>query len=75
MRLAGRCVFLATNGVIGLGPACLQNGDTVTIIRGCRLPLVLRPSGQNHRLLGAAYVHDAMRGEYANGTEVEFILE
>jgi hypothetical protein len=75
MRLAGRCVFFTADGIVGVGPASLQSGDTVTIIHGCRLPLILRPRGRDYRLLGTAYVHGAMRGEYANGMETEFTLK
>ncbi|KAH7092088.1 heterokaryon incompatibility protein-domain-containing protein [Paraphoma chrysanthemicola] len=73
MRLSGRCVFVTADGMAGLGPTNLEKGDTVSIIFGCRLPLVLREVGQQFRLIGPAYVHGAMRGEYVDGIEADLV--
>jgi hypothetical protein len=44
----------------------LREGDSVWIVPGCRVPLILRPAqgdGQYHELVGGAYVHGFMDGE------------
>lgn len=48
-----------------LCPPSTQQGDEVWLLRGCRLPMVLRPNedGQTFRLVGASYVHGFMSGE------------
>ncbi|KAK8128885.1 hypothetical protein PG984_009993 [Apiospora sp. TS-2023a] len=56
--------FFVTNGNrIGKGPRDLTQGDCVAVIYGCRIPLVLRPSGQYFQLVGPCYMHGAMFGE------------
>lgn len=73
MRLSGRCFFTTANGMVGLGPANLQPGDMVAIIFGCSLPLVLRETYQQFRLVGPAYVHGIMHGEYIDGKGVDLM--
>jgi hypothetical protein len=62
-----RAVFHTTTGHIGLGPRCAQPGDVVTILYGCKLPMVMRPlpglPEGSYRLLGASYVYGIMDGE------------
>jgi hypothetical protein len=62
-----RAVFHTTTGHIGLGPRCAQPGDVVTILYGCKVPMVMRPlSGLpegSYRLLGTSYVYGIMDGE------------
>jgi hypothetical protein len=71
MRLSGRCIFITTDRRVGLGPANLQRGDTITIMFGSGLPLVLRQSSKNYRFVGPAYVHGAMHGEIVDGREAD----
>lgn len=70
MRLSGRCIFITADRMVGLGPANLQRGDTITIMFGSGLPLVLRQSRKQYRLVGPAYVHGAMHGEFVDSREV-----
>ena len=58
-----RIMFRTIGGYIGLGPRSTAVGDSVTILKGARVPLVLRPSNDRWRLLGEAYVHGIMFGE------------
>jgi Heterokaryon incompatibility protein (HET) len=54
-------------GYIGLLPPSSQPGDQIWLIRGCRVPMVLRPSPERpvlHRLVGSCYVHGIMNGEF-----------
>jgi hypothetical protein len=39
---AGRRMFITTKGQIGIGPAACQEGDIIAVIKGSRVPLVLR---------------------------------
>ncbi|KAH7131263.1 heterokaryon incompatibility protein-domain-containing protein [Dactylonectria macrodidyma] len=42
VRLGHRCFFTTRDGYIGLGPPCLQAGDLVCAVYGCRMLLALR---------------------------------
>lgn len=57
--------FRTEQGYIGLGTQCLRQNDTVWIVPGCRVPLVLRrvAGSARYRLVGGAYVHGFMNGE------------
>lgn len=65
---SNRCVFSTTSGRLGVGPARMQPGDTVAILYGGEVPLILRPSQRysrkaTHELVGNCYVHGIMDGE------------
>ncbi|KAJ9607794.1 hypothetical protein H2200_007873 [Cladophialophora chaetospira] len=70
----GRCFFVTMSGYYGLGPWILEPGDECWILKGARTPFVLRPiSGErSFRLLGEAYIHGIMHGEFVEllGEEV-----
>lgn len=54
---------------MGLGPGDVEAGDVVCVVRGSRVPVVLRPvAGKEsvYRLVGDCYVHGIMDGEFAN---------
>lgn len=58
--------FATTMGRIGLGLPCTEEGDTVAIIFGVRVPLILRQSATDRarwKVVGPAYVEDMMFGE------------
>ncbi|KAK8052396.1 hypothetical protein PG993_003781 [Apiospora rasikravindrae] len=55
--------FVTKNNRIGKGPRGLDQGDCVAVIYGCRIPLVLRPSGAHFQLVGPCYFHGAMLGD------------
>jgi hypothetical protein len=70
MRLANRSFFVTTKGMIGLGPPTLQKSDTVSILFGCNLPVVLRGRrDEQYEWVGPAYVYGKMDGEAVNGLE------
>lgn len=58
-----RRFFVTKKGYIGIGPACMQEGDRVCLLSGAIVPFILRPDGDQHKLIGEAYVHGIMRGE------------
>ena len=53
------------NGFLALLPAATEVRDKVVLVKGGRVPLVLRGdgSGQGYRLIGEAYVEGIMDGE------------
>jgi hypothetical protein len=56
--------FIVTEkGFYGLGPQLVRNGDVVAVAPGLRVPYILRPTLDRYKLVGAAYIHGAMRGE------------
>ena len=56
--------FLSKNQFFGIGAESLQPGDTLWIVAGCRVPLILRETGEGaFRIVGGAYVHGFMNGE------------
>jgi hypothetical protein len=59
------CYITTDTGYIGASLRCVQIGDIVTILLGCRIPLVLRPGLLGtHKILGMAYIDDVMAGQY-----------
>lgn len=61
--LYNRRFFFTGNGYIGIGPACMQEDDSVCIISGAAVPFILRKRDDCHLLAGEAYVHGVMHGE------------
>ncbi|RYP17233.1 hypothetical protein DL765_004618 [Monosporascus sp. GIB2] len=64
--LADRRVFRTARGYIGLAPALAGAGDEVVLVKGAKVPLVLRPRGEARTLQGDCYVRGVMRGEAYN---------
>ena len=53
----------------GIAPSCANKGDIVCILLGCSVPVVLNPVDRTnpacgYRLMGEAYVHGLMDGEF-----------
>jgi hypothetical protein len=61
-----RKAFMSDEGYVGLVPATARNGDMIVVVPGANMPFVLRECfGQyTHRLVGEAYVHGIMDGEF-----------
>lgn len=61
----GRKAFVSSSGMIGLGPAKLEIGDAIWLVKGVKVPFMLRDSRLDGRLqlVGEAYVHGLMYGE------------
>ena len=62
-KLAGRSLFTATDGYMGLAPLGTTTGDRLCILLGCEVPLVIRPQGQRYLLVGSCYMYGMMHGE------------
>lgn len=66
----GRRLFLTAAGHVGLGPCETAAGDSVCVVGGCSMPLVLRSGdGQYDVLVGPCYVDDIMDGEAVNAVK------
>ncbi|KAK3381710.1 heterokaryon incompatibility protein-domain-containing protein [Podospora didyma] len=74
-RQSGTRPFVGDKGYMGLVPDVAEKGDVIVIFRGAKFPYVLRKKvngkhGGMHELVGEAYVHGVMYGEYvAEGPE------
>lgn len=58
-----RRLFTTANGFLGIGPATLKPADVLVILRGCRVPVLLRPQQHQYALVGECYVDGIMYGE------------
>ncbi|KUI53464.1 Heterokaryon incompatibility protein 6, OR allele [Cytospora mali] len=56
-------VFATTQGHIGMGSGRVKQGDTIAIVQGYRLPVILRKHGGFFRLVSPSYVSGLMKGE------------
>jgi hypothetical protein len=62
--------FLSTKGYVGLCPDHGEVGDVVVLFSGAKFPYVLRQTGEGiFMLIGEAYVHGIMYGEYVDRGE------
>ncbi|KAI9770768.1 MAG: hypothetical protein M1840_003018 [Geoglossum simile] len=57
--------FFKAGDYIGLGPQGIAPGDSVCVLWGCNVPLVLRAVGDAYILLGPCFVYGLMDGEGA----------
>jgi len=58
-----RRMFLSQSNLVGLAPADANQKDIICVLLGCRYPVILRPQGDHHILVGEAYVEEFMNGE------------
>lgn len=59
-----RCFTTHNQGYISIGPRSLQRGDGVFVLRGGRVPFILRKIAENeYTIVGECYVHGIMHGE------------
>ncbi|OCK80109.1 HET-domain-containing protein [Lepidopterella palustris CBS 459.81] len=72
----GRRSFKTKRGYIGLGPEAMRPGDLVVIFKGAEVPYVIREVQNGFRLIGEAYIHGLMYGEFLKGLMCEelFVL-
>ena len=76
---SGRRRLMCTNdGLLGVGPTDMREGDEVWILARCPTPAVLQPlQNGNFVFLGEAYVHGIMHGEAVRSDKpvVDIVLE
>ena len=65
--MGNRTFFTTAEGRMGLGPYHAGVGDVVAVLLGCPFCIVLRPFGQQYKLVGGAYVYGVMHGELVQG--------
>ena len=63
----GRRLVRTAKGYLGLVPREARTGDMIAILKGGRVPFVLRSRGGSWQLIGASYVHGVMHGEAFDG--------
>jgi hypothetical protein len=69
--------FCTRQGYFGIGTQCLEKGDSVWIVPGCPIPLILRrrmEGSEQYQLVGGAYVHGFMNGEIFQRRGLEFVM-
>jgi hypothetical protein len=66
--------FCTRQGYFGIGTQCLRKDDSVWIVHGCPVPLILRKieGSERYRLVGGSYVHGFMDGEALGREGVQF---
>jgi hypothetical protein len=64
-----RRFFVTRKGFFGLGSPRIREGDVVTILKGCTVPVLLRADGKYQRFIGEAYVCGIMDGEMMEGLD------
>ncbi len=67
VSMACRVVFRTDGGfLLGLGPADMQVGDEVWVLKGADTPVILQPSATRSRhcsFLGEAFIYGMMHGQ------------
>jgi len=66
--------FRTKLGTFGIGTQCLRKGDSIWIVSGCRVPIILRrvEGSEHYRLVGGSYTHGLMDGERLEDNTLEF---
>ncbi|KAI0151361.1 heterokaryon incompatibility protein-domain-containing protein [Pestalotiopsis sp. NC0098] len=71
-------LFRTGSGYLGLGTECMEVHDSIWILPGSRIPLILRSvegdKDNQYRLVGGAYLHGFMHGEVI-APEIRPVLE
>jgi hypothetical protein len=71
----GHRMIRTREGYIGMGPVSAAVGDEIWVLRGARVPFVLRPrAGGDYQVIGEAYVHGIMHGEALKGEARSILL-
>jgi hypothetical protein len=66
LKATYRNLFRTNNGLLGLCPRTSQPDDSIWLIKGARVPYVLRPhlGRESYTFIGECYIHGAMHGEF-----------
>ncbi|MCJ1445846.1 MAG: hypothetical protein MMC23_006351 [Stictis urceolatum] len=60
----GRCFVVSTNGHLALAPSCVMPGDSICVLQGGHMPVLLREDDTGcYQWVGLAYAHGIMDGE------------
>ncbi|KAI7977208.1 hypothetical protein EIK77_005413 [Talaromyces pinophilus] len=67
--LEDTCFFITKSGLYGISALCVEEGDVLCVLFGCRLPAILRPhKDKKYQLVSFAYVPVIMHGELFTDT-------
>jgi hypothetical protein len=58
-----RRIFYTAKGYMGTGPIGMRETDTIWVLRGCNVPVVLRKVSSRWRLVGTCFILGIMDGE------------
>lgn len=58
--MTNRRVFVTESGLMGVGPAKMNDHDKVVVVLGSSLPVVLRKEEDHYYVFGTCYVHGIM---------------
>lgn len=61
----GRNLSITNNGYLAMVPVTSETGDEIVILRGAKLPFVVRAEGGKSKLVGPCYIRGMMDGEFA----------
>ena len=77
LRTTGRCVFVTSDGRMGVASESCNPGDVVSVLLGAKHPYILRPAddGRTHRLVSSAYAEGVMFGECLNAARLEAAVD
>ncbi|KAK0122349.1 hypothetical protein ONS95_010590 [Cadophora gregata] len=60
----GRRMMETAMGYVGTAHAQAHVGDSVVLLQGASVPIILRPCDGGYRVIGEAYVYGIMQGEF-----------
>ena len=59
-----RRLMMTMDGMLGFVPHDAQQGDSVFLLLGCNVPIILRDVGnRHHKVVGGCYLHGILEGE------------
>jgi hypothetical protein len=58
-----KCFFSTANGYFGIAPAFVQKEDSIAVLAGLNVPVILRKADEGYRFVTYAYIHGIMFGE------------
>lgn len=71
MFSTGRKYVVSKEGILGLGPVATSPSGLIAIMDGLEFPFLLRPDRERlYRIVGQAYVHGVMDGEFMEGANL-----
>ncbi|KAK3625014.1 hypothetical protein LTR56_020658 [Elasticomyces elasticus] len=55
--------FAMSNGFVGMASVAVLEGDTITLVNGCKYPVLLRSYGANWKFVGICLIHGIDHGQ------------
>jgi len=65
-------IITTHSGKLGYGIRTILEDDTIAIVRGCNIPLVLRPYQEGYKYIGPCYIDGLMFGEAVQGLALKW---